>query len=261
MWGSIIGAGIQTAGGLIGSLLGGSKDNYHPEVARNDAYKNYIKSIQAIKDAAAKHGFHPLALLGSQPGSSFAAPVPSQDASWGVGDAVGGGISAFGDAYAEDQLREGEKEERMYEESMRRRQDAIDNLRRKEVTPEVKLQRENMRLQNDLLRMDIAQSRTKLAAARAAAIGGTGGDVLTGPGSVTFSPVPGRSSAQDAEDQYGEAGDLIFGAGGLVEDLTSGRVSVEPNALGRAEIAWRNYLKRLFSKMQGGPETPIYPGM
>lgn len=179
MWGSIIGGALSAGGSLLGGLLGGSGDNYHPEVARNDAYKNYIKSIQAIKDAANKHGFHPLALLGSQPGSGFAAPVPSQAPSWSVGDAIGSGLATAGDLYTEAQLGEDIKEQRAYDESMRRRQDAIDNLRRKEITPEVKLQRENMQLQNDLLRMDIATSRSRLAKMRAEAIGGSQGSVLT----------------------------------------------------------------------------------
>lgn len=242
MWQVFAGQALQSAGNIVGGLLQGKQDNYHPEVWRNDAYKNYMKQIQGVTDAAKKYGFHPLALLGSgMQGGGFATPVNSGN-QFGVGDAVGEALRGFGSSmenlYASDMDRMQRDEERGYYERDR----ALDILRSKEITPEVRLQRENMQLQNELLRSDIATSRTRLAEARAGAIGGSSSRVLVGPGGLTMAPV--GSPSQHWEDEYGELGDLVGGGGRMIDDLTSGRIVSEPlPGLGYLERAWHDWLK------------------
>lgn len=220
------GAAIQAGGQILGGLLGGKKeDTYHPEVWRNQRTHDYMRSIRDITLAAKEYGFHPLALLGSQSAGGFAQPVEGGSSNFGVGDSIGNAISAFGDLY------QGEQDRQMAEQNaFQEREDAIQARVDADVArqndPMYRAQLENMALQNDAIRMDMAESRTRIALARAAAIGGPQANVLQGPGGLTFNPPSIRSTAQQGEDQYGEAGDIIFGAGGLVDDLANDRVVV-----------------------------------
>lgn len=206
-------AGLFGAGGSSAEGGGAKKAKHHQ---LDYDRRRVLAVVNGAKDA----GIHPLAALGATSGGGgFAAPVNPGSSGFGVGDAIGQGLDTFSELYQSDQDRLERAEDRAYNESMRRRQNAIDTLRSKEVTPEVRLARENAALQNDLLRMDIATSRTRLAALRAAALGGTGpgGHTFTAPGGEVFNTAP-TTDSQDIENRYGDVAQEVWGIGNIVRD-------------------------------------------
>lgn len=223
-WGTAIGA---VAGGLLGGLTGGGKKSgMSAKKAKHHQLDYDRRRIAAIVEGAKDAGIHPLAAIGASSGAGgFAAPVGG-GSNFGLGDAIGAGLrdlgGAFSSLYEGDQDRLEREEDRAYNESMRRRQDAIENLRRKEVTPETRLTRENMQLQNDLLRMDIATSRTRLANMRAAAIGGVPDTVIT-PFQNKIE-LPFSTDAATMQNEFGEAvGDTYGWLRWLESQLTNPR--------------------------------------
>lgn len=243
-WGAALGFGgnlLSAASGLFGSK---KEDNYHPEVWRKDMYRDYDYQVRAVVDSAKKYGFHPLALLGAGLPSSggFAQPVSSYGPSNAAlaGDAIGDALNAFGDLY--DQNEQLEKDE-----ADRERERALAILRSKEITPEMKLQRENMGLQNDLLRMDILRSREEIRAARAASVGAvTGspsvvdpnsGQLVVGPNLIPNLRRGATVSGQEAADMYGDLIGEAYGVGNYLDDVFE--THIKP--LGKS--AWEWYIE------------------
>lgn len=211
MWGSIIGGAL---GGVASGLLGGGKSK-GPSLGKqkNHALDYDRRRIKALVDGAKDAGVHPLVALGAS-GGGFS-PTVSVGGGSPWGDVIGDALSGFGagvDQHYQQDADASAADDARFEQILR------DN------TPS-----EYEKLSTELLKaqIDDVRSRTALAKARASSVGGAGpSNTLVGPGGAVFSPVPGRTSAQDAEDQYGEAGDLIFGGGALLEDFAKGRVKV-----------------------------------
>jgi len=252
MWGPIIAAGINTAGSLLGGLLGGggSAEGGGAKKAKHHQLDYDRRRIKAIVDGANDAGIHPLAALGAASGGGgFAAPVNSGSSGFGLGDAISGGMASLSDAFANAYESDQDRMERDQERKELQRERALDNLRSKEITPEIKLQRENMQLQNDLLRADIARSRTALANARSVSQGGAPvSGTYNLPFGMSVTPVPGRASAQDIEDIYGDIGEEVYGGASLIEDIATGRMTV-----GRSG----NPLTNLYHDM-GGSKKPWF---
>lgn len=225
-WGAAAAAGASILGNVLDKTVFAPKGGMGAEEARNTRYLDMITHLRSIVEGAKRAGIHPLAALGSSGVGGFAMPVSSYGGSagsFGLGDAIGSGLGAIGDAlYEQDQDRR-DREERAGLEKARQRERALDILRSKEVTPEVRLQRENMALQNDLLRMDIARSRTALAEARAKALGATNGKSMTDALGITYTPPGGRASAQQMQDEYGDIVENVYGIGNWMQDLWSAR--------------------------------------
>lgn len=248
MWGPIIAAGISTAGSLLGGLLGGggSAEGGGAKKAKHHQLDYDRRRIKAIVDGANDAGIHPLAALGAASGGGgFAAPVNPGGSNWGIGDAIGAGANAFAELYESDQDRLERAEDRKHEEMVRRQQNAIDNLRSKEITPERKLQLENMRLQNELLSTDIATSRTKLASMRNDVLGAAGPATVLHGASGDFFPTPGRTDVSgELPKHYGDDAADFEGWANLFDDLRKGNYKGKPFPyLGDAEVAWSNWLK------------------
>lgn len=231
-----VGGLAQGASG-IASIFSKGKKIPGPEAQSNDRMREIHRTPHYIVEGAKAAGIHPLVAFGSNFTSSIGAPVYD---SFGTGSNIGAGLdglaagaSALGGYYQgeEDRAR---AEQRSDERDML--QSLADEKNQLFTSKQI-----------ELLDAQIQESRSRslLDAARAGAIGGVGGPgkTLVGPGGVTFNPVPGRTSAQDAEDQYGEGGDLLFGTGGLIEDLSSGRIHVPANPVGNLETRWNNWLK------------------
>lgn len=197
--------GLLGAGAGIANMFTGEKGQ-STKKAKHHQLDYDRRRIKAIVDGANDAGIHPLAALGAAGSGGFAAPVTS-GGGYGLGDAIGAGadaLSAFGQLYQSDQDRLEEAAARKDEMAQRQREFAISNLRSKEITPETRLNREYMQLQNEALRQDIlfkATSRSKLAATRAGSSGGPRSFTI---GPDNFSLSPGSSSAQDAQDVGGE---------------------------------------------------------
>lgn len=251
MWGSIIAGGLNLAGGLLGSGLfggGSSPEGGGAKKAKHHALDYDRRRIKAIVDGAKDAGIHPLAAIGaSGGGGSFAAPVNSGSSGWGAGDVVGRALQGFSELYQSDQDRMEERERYQSEVRERQRERALENLRSKEITPEIRLQRENMQLQNELLRADIATSRSKLFGARHAAVGATAGTpsvISPDTGNLVVAPalMPDlvRSptvDAQKASDLYGDVIGELYGIGNYAHDFYKSRL--EP--LGKS--AWEWYIE------------------
>lgn len=262
MWGPIIGAGINVAGSLLGGLLGGGNnaEGGGSKKAKHHQLDYDRRRIKAIVDGANDAGIHPLAALGaSSGGGGFAAPVNPGGSGWGIGDAIGAGAQAFAELYESDQDRLERAEDRKHAEFVRNRQNAIENLRSKEITPERKLQLENLRLQNELLSTDIATSRTKLASMRNDVLGGAGPSTVLVGSSGTFAPDPSRSDLDGIARVYGDEMVDLEGASNYFDDLRHGRVKGKPFPfIGDAEVAWQNWLKSkgLWGILRGSSGRP-----
>lgn len=228
-WGPILQGGASLLGAASG-LFGGKKDDYHPEVWRNDAYKNKLQDVRAIRDAANMYGFHPLALLGASGGGSggFAQPVTSYssgggyagDIMSGVGDALAAGASLYESDQdrrerAQDRLdrldeaAKGRLERRLQAIDAKRAEDAQASIRRAEVD----------RINSETF-LNHARTRTELMQAQNMMKGAVSSGVpsLVSPDGSPFNVGPG-SSAQDWEDRYGDIVGWFYGMGNYFRDL------------------------------------------
>lgn len=231
-WGALIGAGGDLLSGFLGGQFGKKEDNYHPEVWRNDMYKNKLQEVRAIKDAARIHGFHPLALMGMSGGGGFAQPVSDSFRGGGWGDVAGSLGSRVGQAY--DDYQSAKADEAALDDAKFQR--ILDDQANAKIAA----------LNEELLRAQIEETRSRTAANNLQMLERSAAPVsrtLVGPGGSIFTPEPGRSTAQEMEDQYGEMGDLVGGTAGMAEDLIEGRVVVPPNWLGELE---RRYNQRIW---------------
>lgn len=176
-----------------GSLAGGLVDNYFNQKASNKSYKFQKKVLQnqiqwRVADAV-KAGIHPLAALGVNPASGPSVSVGSSSLGQALSD-MGQNIGRAAEAY---------------------------------LTPEAKaasraqlLSEENIGLQNDLLRAQIAGANKALLTQ-----GATPGVASSIPVPVVGGklPVAHPNLAQDAEAHFGEPGDWLFGGGNLAESF------------------------------------------
>lgn len=265
MWGSILGGLASGFGSALGGLLGGGSnaEGGGSKKAKHHQLDYDRRRIKALVDGAGDAGIHPLAVLGAASGSGgFAAPVNS-GSGWGVGDAIGAGLSSAADTFASlyesDQDRLEREQVRRDTFAQERRERAIETLRSKEMTPERKLALKNAELQNELLTLDVAQSRSKLAAARAAAIGGTVGG--SGVGSVVTPfgatlELPRSTDAGTMQNEFGEVvGDTYGWLRWLETQLTDPRTGE-----GKARKWLRENVPPALSRIPApGSMKPLWP--
>lgn len=194
---------LTAAGSVVSSLFGSSsaekanKQQIRAQQQANKYQKQYNQNkIQWLVEDARKAGIHPLAALGSSVAGSFATPVAaygSQPES-GVGDAVGAGMQALGQA-------------------MPMPQDPLAMQLQKAQIANVNASTVNMLAE--------ARSRTQLASERNGAIS-SGAHEL---GVFDFkAKKPG--AAQRAQDDFGDIWEQVFGT------MNLGDISVNRNRLG-----------------------------
>lgn len=174
-------AAISAGGQIIGSLFN-----------KPDKPKVYTprEQIESAVSAARDLGIHPLAALGSGAGYTQVSSPSSPN----VGSAIGAGLDRFGQMLAT----------------------------------------ENSELQNEALKADIesrraqaelyrSQSRTLISKAASNAQGGPGDDSLPVPKTIRIGGVPLKrdpskfSSAQDAQDEYGDLVEQIVGVPAFID--------------------------------------------
>lgn len=237
--------GLLQAGGSIAGMFGGGKDNYHPEVWRNNAFKDYLQQIRGVKEAAAKYGFHPLALLGVPPSSGQV--VSGGGGGPYIGDALSGAAQGFSDiagAYQSDQDRMAYEEERQYRRDVDERE-RMDRIAADIIAADEREKRQRVtdaevrRLDSETL-LNSARTRTELQQLRAGGLGATVGG-MSQPSSValpytgTWRLAPGTSSASDVQNTMGEAfewlSSLEQGIWNLLHD-PDGSIVVGPPAPG-----------------------------
>lgn len=267
MWGQIIGGVLSGLGSAAGAGLFGGGSNAEGGGAKKAKHHQLDydrRRIKAIVDGANDAGIHPLAAIGAASGGGgFAAPVNAGGSNWGIGDAIGAGANAFAELYESDQDRLERAEDRAYNESMERRRNAIETLRSKELTPERKLQLENLRLQNELLSTDIATSRTKLASMRNDVLGAAGPASVLSSSAGTLAPPGGRSDVSaEYPKHWGDDAADVEGWANAFDDLRSGRYKGKPFPyLGEAEVLWQNWLKSkgLWGILRGSQGRYVQP--
>lgn len=238
-WGSLIStAGSLFGGALSGGLFGGGSgaEGGGAKKAKHHALDYDRRRIKALVDGAGDAGIHPLVALGASSGGGFASPVGTEGG-FGFGDAIARGMETLGEYYEQDQDRAERDEQRKYDRDQdeRRQMDKIaDDL--------VRSKSEDQAIKESNARIMEHTANARAANARAAAVGAARTmNTLVGPG-FTASPPPGRATAQEGEDQYGEIGDLLYGGSGFLDDLVNGRVEAEPTYIGRLEKQWNNWL-------------------
>lgn len=211
-WGAAIGGVV---GAIGGGLLGGKKQKggLGPEGTINWNYKNYLKQVQALRDAGKKFGFHPLALMGNAGVSAGqVAPVgQSAQGDW-TSDALMSLGSTAADLYQDD-VDAGLADDRRFERILaeqnaigeQQKLDAADAEYRKAVLDEVR-------------------SRTALNQARMAELGGARA-MSTDPVRLqdafggSLYPEPGRSSAEHYEREYGDIVSEGYGLTNWIRDM------------------------------------------
>lgn len=203
-----LGAVLSGASGIAGLLGGSKKTGMGPEEALNYGYNSKMYEIHAIKDAAAKYGFHPLALLGN--GSFQPAPLAMPDGGsspWLAGDAVGQALSGLGDLYEQDADRSDRRRERDDVERERRYQRSRDTLNDAYNNKRDKLNEDLVRAQIDEVR-----SRTKINNARAVGVGAAAPSptepMIQMPFTGRWKLAPGTSSASDVQNTLGDLSEM-----------------------------------------------------
>lgn len=151
-WGLAAAAGISAVGGIAGNYFGSQAQAGADKDALRYQSRQNRKRIQVLKADANKAGIHPLAALGGA-GAAHYSPISS--ANYGLGDAVGDGLSHLGSAVA----------------NSRNRPNEISGLQADALRSEVA----KNNAEADLLK---AQSRTTLLQARNEMLGATTGAML-----------------------------------------------------------------------------------
>lgn len=187
MLGGLISAGAS----VVGGILGNSQADKDRKLQKQLAHEGIRLRVNDAKAA----GIHPLYALGAP--TLSASPVP-------VGDF---GISQAGQdiGRAIDQTMNSDE-----------KKDAVSGAL-------LKLQMENQSLQNDTLRLELASKATRLRQQNQAPFPG-GTTAIPGQGNATMTMSDGTkvpydpkvTSAQDAEDRFGEIGGEVFGAPQLI---------------------------------------------
>lgn len=208
MWPSIIAAGGDVLGGVLGGVFG--KKNKGPSIGKQKRHAlDYDRRrIKAITDGAKDAGIHPLVALGATGGGfSPTISVPGQS-SWG--DVIGDAVSRFAGAGAEYMQQDADQEawdDRQFEKILR------------ENTPEPpsEMDRLNQRIAEATL-LEV-QSRTALNRARMGALGATVGGEMSVPRPFGIPVVPtGTAAAEDVENRYGEIAGEVAGVGNILGD-------------------------------------------
>lgn len=231
-WGPIIGAGISTAGSLLGGLLGGggSPEGGGAKKAKHHQLDYDRRRIKAIVDGAKDAGIHPLAALGVSGGGGFASPV-GNGGNW-LGDAIGSGVGALGDAFAsayesdQDRIERAQERSDRKDEIERQRMDQIaaDTIAAGERDEERELRKAEIRRLDSETMLNAARSRSELASMRAAAMGA----VTTAPSlppsvklpySGTWRLAPGTSPANDVANVMGEGHENLAWVEQLIYNL------------------------------------------
>ncbi len=108
-WGSVIGGGIQAAGGIASGLIGGNRGTQHSLQYYLDRQRQQQQRVTEeypswVVEGAKRAGLHPLAVLGVNPGSGGSISMGDfggsyQDSSWlnDVGQGIGRAAGALVD--------------------------------------------------------------------------------------------------------------------------------------------------------------------
>lgn len=212
-WGALAGGVI---GGLAGGFLGGGKkkSGLGPEGMINWNYKNYVKQVQAVRDAGHKFGFHPLALMGNM---SAGQTAPVQGQSWQgdwASDAIASGLGTGAELYADDVAADREDD---------RRFDAIlqeQNRVGADIAAE-KANEEFARAQLEEIRSRTALNQMRMQAIGAAQPMSTDANKLQDAfGNVLQ---PSNTGAQDYADQYGDIISEGYGITNWLKDTFTNR--------------------------------------
>lgn len=230
-WGNIL-SGIGTvlggAAGLSG-LFQGDKDDYHPEVMRNQATHDRMRAARDMDLISKEYGIHPLALLGSgyQSMGGFAQPVGGYGGGSHIGDALSGVSDMFtgvGGLYESDMDRRERAQARLdaLDRDARDRQERrIDRISSEkfQASEEARRQAEIRRLDSETM-LNAARTRSELSQLNnmmKGAVGSGISSIIMPDGSVL---VPGKGSdAMDIENKYGSIVGEFHGLGQYFRDV------------------------------------------
>jgi len=240
-WGSLITAG----GSILGGLLGGG--NKGPSFGDQKSWlrEQMMSKIKWTVDDAKRSGIHPLVALGSQASGGFGQPVSGDgNAGFGWGDAIGRGLEAVGDLYAQDQDRLEREEQRKYERGL------DDDARFQRILDDqARAKSEDQAIKESNARIAEHMSNAALNAARMQSIGANPGITsMAPPGQLrgpylSINKAPGASPSSEWEDYAGEAGDLIGGGQNMLFSLLNTPVNPDQVSIfGKWERQWNNWL-------------------
>lgn len=194
-WGAAIGGVL---GALGGGFLGGGKkkSGLGPEGMINWNYKNYVTQVKALKDAASRFGFHPLALMGqSGVSAGQTAPVAGQSSQgdW-TSDAIGSLLGTGADLYRDD------VDSDRYDDAR------FDAILREQAAIGEQSRLDEMNEKIAAAQLEEIRSRTLLNHFRMQQVGGPqqGADPITLTDAFGVKLQPSNTGAQAYADQYGD---------------------------------------------------------